>query len=700
MDWKIIQGHRWPDSLYVLGLEYLKTNTVPEEKKEKMSEKQLKLFKRRMRHYTIHEDTLAVVEHSIPRWLVRDRVPLSAYKGEFPVVYKVVRESEITPILETYLKDPALTGFSRDALYDKVVRDKLVGISKSDIVSFLKQTDIVQKLRHEFKAPVVKSYRPMFPFEHWQMDLIDMSREDLRIANKSYTWIFVVIDIFSKFLYLYPIVNKEPNTVSAVLEKVFLSGDIPKKLQHDDGGEFKGAVTSLLKSFGVQNIENPAYSPKTNGFVENKNRQIKSMLHSYMVSRKTKVYYDVLGRVSFNINNTKHSVTNMTPFQVHRGVDAVFTVKGLDVTIGAPYPDWPYSATRRDVVTRQPGQDAVDECDVKNIKQYAENAKKLYERRTSLVRGIIHKTADKRESRDAMFDAQLVVGDSVHVGQKQSMNPGKKLVRIQLRDEDGVVAFEYGEGIVPKTVHFQKKMMATMYPEEFKIEQIVRDGNKPFYVLYTTHDNKRLYAYQYVGGNVFSKRFYRSQLYLIRNKETEHIKRPNGGYRFYDPLMGAQDVVNKGKLPLVENQQMMMEVGMNGKKTAAPKDLSKAASVQIVRVLQDEDMIRRLASDESTRVYVDYVFTIDDAITRLQTERGYLNAYFKPGDTVSKKMIENLQLNYMITSPIKKHSWHIKFPDDPSFYVLELDPKKYLSMNTQNGWKFSDPRKVHAQFLA
>ena len=76
----------------------------------------------------------------------------------------------------------------------------------------------------------------MFPFEHWQMDLIDMSREDLRIANKSYTWIIVIIDIFSKFVYIHPIVNKEPNTVSAVLEKIFLSGDIPKKIQHDDGG--------------------------------------------------------------------------------------------------------------------------------------------------------------------------------------------------------------------------------------------------------------------------------------------------------------------------------------------------------------------------------------------------------------------------------------------------------------------------------
>jgi hypothetical protein len=298
-----------------------------------------------------------------------------------------------------------------------------------------------------------------------------------------------------------------------------------------------------------------------------------------------------------------------------------------------------------------------------------------------------------------MFGAQLVVGDSVHIGQKQSMNPGKKLIRIQLRDEDGVVAFEYGEGIIPKTVYFQKKMMATMYPEEFKIEQIVRDGNKPYYVLYTTHDEKRLYAYQYVKDNVFSKRFYRSQLYLIRNKDTEHIKRPEGGYHFYDPLMGAQNVVNKGKRPM-ENQEELLEVGLDGKKTAAPKDMTKVAAARVVKILQDEDLIRRLVSKDSTRVYVDYVFTIDDAITRLETSRGYLNAYFKPGDKISRKMIEKLQLDYLITSPVKKHSWHILFPDDPSFYVLELDPKKYLSMNTEGGWRFSEPQKVYEQFLS
>ena len=45
MDWKAIQGHGWSDSLYDLGLEYLRTNTIPPEKKEKMTEKQLKLFR-------------------------------------------------------------------------------------------------------------------------------------------------------------------------------------------------------------------------------------------------------------------------------------------------------------------------------------------------------------------------------------------------------------------------------------------------------------------------------------------------------------------------------------------------------------------------------------------------------------------------------------------------------------------------------
>lgn len=704
MDWKTIQGHRWPDDVYELGIEYLKTNNIPREKKEKMSEKQIKLFKRRMKHYATNDDSLTIVDHSVPRWLIRDRVPVSAYKGEIPVVYRVVKESEIRPVLETYLKDPALTGLSRDSMYDKVVRDKLVGISKSDIVAFLKDTDIVQKLRHEFKAPVVKSYRPMFPFEHWQMDLIDMSREDLRIANNSFTWIFVIMDIFSKFVYLYPIVNKEPNTISAVLERMFLSGDIPKKLQHDDGPEFKGSVVGLLRSYGVKNIENPPYSPKTNGFVENKNKQIKSMLHSYLVSRKTKVYYDVLGRISFNINNTKHSVTNMTPFQVHRGFDAVFAFNGMRVAGNAPYPDWPYGADRRRINSAQPEQDAVDECDAKNIQQYVENTKKLYERRTALVRGIINKTADKRELNDSReFNVPLIVGDSVHIGQKQSMNPGKKLVRVQLRNEQGVVVFEYGDGIVPKTVHFQKKMMATMYPEEFVIHEIVRDGNKPYYTLHTTHDGERLYPYQYVKNKVFSKKFYRSQLYLIRNKNTEHIPRPSGGYRYYDSLTGGQQsrhVVNKGKQPMVENNQgVMMEVGMNGKRTEAHKDITKAAAEQVLKILRDDDEVRRLASDDATRVFVDYVFTIDDKMTTLETYTGYLNLYFKPGATVSRQMIENMDLNYNITSPVKRHSWHIVFPDDPNFYVFELDPRKYLLMNVEGGWKFSDPRKIYSQFF-
>lgn len=660
LNWNSIQGHRWPDALYAHAVTYLKDGTIP----DGWGEKKKRLFRQRTRVYTLREDKIVLVDHHIPRWLEYDQIPIHAYADELPVVYTVTKESDIRGTLEGYLKDPMLTGFSRDALYDKVVRDRLLGISKKDVDAFLKSTDMFTKLRETFRAPVVKSYRPTHPLQHWQIDLIDMSRADLREKNNSYAWLVVIIDIFSKFVYIYPIVNKEAKSTAAVISRIFLQGDIPKYMQHDDGPEFKREFLKVLGEFNVKNIQNPAYNPKTNGFVENKNKQIKGMLHAYMTSRKTKVYYDVLDRITFNINNTKHTVTNMTPFQVHRGIDVVFNrINNI-----------------RPVAGVEPPEDVIDEHDNTIVRTYVESVKKLYDRRVGLVKGVIHRTADKREriEENTPFNTQLVVGDRVRIGQKQSMNPGKKLIPLRLVRENGSIKKSYADGFVPKTMYFNKKLLATVYPETFTVHSVVHEARKPYYVLVDDSDGERVYAYQFERDNVYTRKIYRSQIYLIRNEQTEFIKRPQQGYPFVD---------QENPIPLGRANNVNADVDADAD---VDKDvrLTKKEAAIVLKKLMDDSLIRSLKGDN--RVYINYVFVVDDTKTTLNAFRGYLANYYAKGEKVPREKMAKM------TEP----TWRITFEvSDNKKYFLPLHMSKYEISTQQNGWVFSDPNRIRRQFL-
>jgi len=680
INWNVIQAHRWPDTLYDQGIAYLESSEIP----EGWSEKKRYLFKQRMKPYSVKDNGLVLIDHHVPRWLMYDGVPTQAYTGELPVVYKVAKESIIQSTLESYLKDPMLTGYSRDALYDKVVRDKWLGISKREVDAFLKNTDMISKGKAKFRAPIVKSYRPLFPMQHWQIDLIDMQAysED----NQFYSWIVVIIDIFSKFVYVYPIMKKEPKFVANILNRIFLNGDIPKMIQHDDGTEFKGDVTKLLKDFNVQDITNAPYSPQTNGFVENKNKQIKNYIVTYMTTRKTERYYDVLNRIAFNINNTKHSVTKMTPFQIHRGID-IDTNRGIE--------KMKYSLNAPDDMRFE--EDNVDDEQQELLDKYVESAKKSYDRRVGLVKGIIHRVADKRERVDEQnaFNHPLVIGDKVHVGLSQFMNPGRKPIYIELRDQNGLTVEQlHPEHAVPKTVIIDKKTPYKMYDYEFVIHSITKQGNKQYYILSMKRNNERLFVYQKIKQNVFSDKMYRSQLYLIKNPP-QFI--PSRQYPYVDPdnpfvnQPGNNNSPSPPMRPPGNNNTPpdppMRPPGNNNntsqRRTPGPRNITRANAERLLSGLKQPGNIQKFQP-----VYVTIAFVLTN-VRQITTLSGEIVEYKK-----------NRKWKIRIYDPGSKYTENKNVVNKDGYFHLETDLNfdKYNVLNVENGWTFTRPEEIRKYF--
>ena len=73
--------------------------------------------------------------------------------------------------------------------------------------------------------------------------------------NNGYNFILVVIDIFSKYVWLRPLKDKKGESVSKALKDVLAEGRSPNRIRTDKGQEFRSRlVDSVLKQRGILHL--------------------------------------------------------------------------------------------------------------------------------------------------------------------------------------------------------------------------------------------------------------------------------------------------------------------------------------------------------------------------------------------------------------------------------------------------------------
>ena len=67
------------------------------------------------------------------------------------------------------------TAMNYKTLYDRIIRDMKLGISRSEVISYLQENPHDLKRIQTRPGPAyIKSYRPLYPFQYWQIDHIDL----------------------------------------------------------------------------------------------------------------------------------------------------------------------------------------------------------------------------------------------------------------------------------------------------------------------------------------------------------------------------------------------------------------------------------------------------------------------------------------------------------------------------------------------
>ena len=142
------------------------------------------------------------------------------------------------------------------------------GISEREISKILSFMQKAQRVKPKFlnKAPLhpVKSSGVMHQV---QVDLVDMKSYLAHFESQPFKYILVLLDVFSRFMFLRALKSKSADEVAMCLLKIFCDTGPPTRLQSDQGTEFKGAVERLMEALNVDIIHSRPYYPQSQGKV-------------------------------------------------------------------------------------------------------------------------------------------------------------------------------------------------------------------------------------------------------------------------------------------------------------------------------------------------------------------------------------------------------------------------------------------------
>lgn len=200
-------------------------------------------------------------------------------------------------------------------LYRVVRHNGRYDISLSDIKEWLQRQEpytLHRSLKRRFKRNkvIVAGID-----DQWDADLIDVA--NIQKYNDGTRYILLVIDIFSRFLWLRPLKSKQGKAVASAFESILSEGRKPRYIRSDKGQEFRAAPVQNL--FAKNKIHHfVTHNEQKANFAERCIKSIKSRMYRYFTYKNTYHYLDILPELAESYNNTYHRSIHMKPSEVSK----------------------------------------------------------------------------------------------------------------------------------------------------------------------------------------------------------------------------------------------------------------------------------------------------------------------------------------------------------------------------------------------
>lgn len=160
-------------------------------------------------------------------------------------------------------------------------------------------------LHKEYKRP--RSFNPYYVYnlrDMVQADLIDV--KNIKRSNDNVSYLLLLIDVFSRRVWLYPMVNKSAGLTREKLQAWIGSlRQRPKQLMTDAGKEFCNApVRNLLRAHDIEHTI--AAGTCKAAYAERANASIQVLIYKYLTDRESVRYIDVLEDLVKSYNKRGH----------------------------------------------------------------------------------------------------------------------------------------------------------------------------------------------------------------------------------------------------------------------------------------------------------------------------------------------------------------------------------------------------------
>lgn len=142
--------------------------------------------------------------------------------------------------------------------------------------------------------------------------------EEYAKYNDGVKYLLVVIDCFSKFMFVEPLKRKTTEAVIEAFKKIFERTEVRcERLQTDKGGEFDSK--KFREFMKLNNINfNVTNNPDTKACIAERSlRTLKGRIYKYLTYANTFRYIDVLDDIVHAYNNSYHRTIKMAPVEVN-----------------------------------------------------------------------------------------------------------------------------------------------------------------------------------------------------------------------------------------------------------------------------------------------------------------------------------------------------------------------------------------------
>lgn len=192
-----------------------------------------------------------------------------------------------------------------------------IRVKKKDVVELYKQSR--ETLAKPKNKPQMKTHCPFGTVGCLMADLVDVTRYTTK--NSAIKFILNIIDIESRFVWSFPLANKKAATVAPPIRKVIaeIRHQYPLSMitfATDEGNEFKGPVSTMLKRNNVHHIT--TVEKNNQALIERFNKTLWELFRNYLQITGKLDFVNHLQLFVNKYNSTVNRSTGSTPNSIYK----------------------------------------------------------------------------------------------------------------------------------------------------------------------------------------------------------------------------------------------------------------------------------------------------------------------------------------------------------------------------------------------